>query len=165
MSIINKKFSFLKSQEHSGFTLLEVMIAMVIFSIGLLGLAGLQGQSIQYSHSAYLRSQATFLAYDILDKMRANREVAIQGNYNALFSSAGADKNCYSDAGNCIPVDLALHDVYNWKQLLTTLPDGNGSISSLLSSGVTTFTVIVSWKDRSSSNTNKIETISIESEV
>ncbi|MEJ2142634.1 MAG: type IV pilus modification protein PilV, partial [Gammaproteobacteria bacterium] len=59
-------------KKHSfGFSLLEVMIAMVIFSIGLIGLAGLQSASLGYNHSAYLRSQATYLAYNILDKMRA----------------------------------------------------------------------------------------------
>ena len=63
----------------SGFTLLEVLVALVILSIGLLGLAGLQAASLRYNHSSYLRSQATLIAYDIVDRMRANRQEALNG--------------------------------------------------------------------------------------
>lgn len=56
-----------------GFTLIEVMVAVVILAIGLLGMATLMTQSMQSSESAYSRSQAGVLAYDILDRMRSNK--------------------------------------------------------------------------------------------
>ena len=56
-----------------GFTLVEVLVTVVIFSVGLLGLAGLQATGIKLNHSSMLRSQATLLAYDIVDCMRANQ--------------------------------------------------------------------------------------------
>lgn len=163
MSLINKQFNL--SKKPLGFTLLEVMVAMVIFSIGLLGLAGLQAQSVQFSHSAYLRSQATFHAYDILEKMRSNRAVAFNGNYNATFTSTGTDKSCYSNTGNCSPQDMALHDVYDWKELLTSLPDGDGEVTQVTVGTVSTFKVIVTWTDRSASDGTGIESITVRSEI
>ena len=57
-----------------GFTLVEVLVALVVLSIGLLGVAALQLTSLRSNHSSAMRSQATFLAYDIIDRMRANRD-------------------------------------------------------------------------------------------
>ena len=151
-------------KKTSGFTLLEVMIAMVIFSISLLGLASLQGQSLQFSHSAYLSSQATFYAYDILDKMRANRVVAIAGSYNVALGSAGTDKGCYDNTGNCSATDMALHDIYDWKQILAGLPNGNGSVASN-GAAAPTFTVTVNWDDRSAADGSGLESISVNSEL
>lgn len=155
--------SFLK--RNAGFTLLEVMVALVIFSIGLLGLASLQGQSVQFSHSAYLKSQATFYAYDVLDKMRANRIVALAGNYNATISTTGTDTGCYDDTGNCSTSDMALHDIFDWKQLIATLPDGEGSITSTVSATTTKFLVTVSWTDRSTLNASGKESVVVRSEI
>jgi|TARA_B110000240_G_C13428330_1_gene422572 type IV pilus assembly protein PilV len=61
---------------NSGFTLIEVLITLIVFSIGLLGLANLQGQSINSSYNAHLRTQATSLASSMIDRMRANRQQA-----------------------------------------------------------------------------------------
>ncbi len=61
---------------NGGFTLLEVLVAVLILSIGLLGLAGLQATGLRYSTHAAIDSQATFLAYDLLDRIRANRDRA-----------------------------------------------------------------------------------------
>lgn len=64
-----------------GATLIEVLIAVVVLAIGLLGYAALQSTSLQAGHSAYLRSQATWLAYDIIDQMRSHRADAVAGAY------------------------------------------------------------------------------------
>ena len=57
---------------HRGFTLLEVLIALLVFSLGLLGMAGLLIVSVKTNHSAYLRTQASFLAQSMADRMRSN---------------------------------------------------------------------------------------------
>ena len=67
---------------RSGFTIVEVLVSLVILSIGLLGIAKLVLYSAHSNDSAYLRSQATQLAYEILDNMRANPTAAAAGNYN-----------------------------------------------------------------------------------
>lgn len=64
-------------QRQAGVTLIEVMVALLIFAIGLLGVAALQGLSLQGGQSAYHRTQATNLAYEIADFARANRSAAI----------------------------------------------------------------------------------------
>ncbi len=60
-------------QNQQGFSLIEVMVTMLIVSIGLLGIAGIIMTSLKNSQSSYGRSQATLLANDIIDRMRANR--------------------------------------------------------------------------------------------
>lgn len=130
-----------------GFTLLEVMVALVIFSIGLLGLAGLQSQSLRYNHSAYLKTQASYLAYDILDRMRANRQAALDGGYNAEDTTEGTDKDCDTKTVTCSTNDMALHDIYEWKQLLAnTLPQGTGSVGQT-TLGENNFTITIAWED------------------
>jgi len=96
-----------------GFTLIEVLISLVVISIGLFGIAGMQLQSLKTSHDAYLRTQATFLAYDLIDKMRANRTAAIAGEYNTGFSSTpNGGTDCYSN--NCSVNNLAQFERDLW---------------------------------------------------
>lgn len=64
-----------------GFTLVEVLVALLILSIGLLGLAGLQAGGLRSNHSAYLRSQAVMLAHDMADRMRSNPVAAAADCY------------------------------------------------------------------------------------
>jgi type IV pilus assembly protein PilV len=71
----------LHSARQKGFSLLEVLIAIVVMSLGMLGLASLQMMSLKHNRTAHVRSQATTAAYDILDRMRANRTAADAGNY------------------------------------------------------------------------------------
>lgn len=116
-----------------GFTLLEVLVAIVVLSIGLLGLAGLMASSLKNSHSAYQRTQATWLAYDALDRMRANRQVALAGGYNLALGAA--------PGGSA----LAKDDLDEWDTALTnTLPAGDGSIA-VAAGGVVK--VVVQWND------------------
>jgi len=65
-----------------GMTLIEVLVALLVLAIGLLGLAGLQLTGLKANHSAYLRSQATLLAQDITERMRVNRSAALNGSYD-----------------------------------------------------------------------------------
>lgn len=101
-----------------GFTMLEVLISMIVISIGLLGYAGLQAASLKNSHIAYLRSQATVHAHDIVERMRVNSAAAITGNYNVAIGSSGGGSGV---AGN---------DLTEWKRnLAQALPAGDGSVT------------------------------------
>lgn len=63
-----------------GATLIEVLVAVLVLSLGLLGLAGLQGISLRNSSNAFMRTQATNLSYEILDQLRAGRtQIALAG--------------------------------------------------------------------------------------
>ncbi len=106
-----------------GFSLLEVMISVVIFSFGMLGLALLQGLSVKSTQSSSFRSQATVLAYSILDSMRANRADVIIGNYYADYSTV----TCSATDPN--PSGTAARDLAVWKnRIACLLPGGQGQI-------------------------------------
>lgn len=75
-------------RQQSGFSLIEVLVAILVMAFGLLGFALLQTMSLRFAQGANQRTQATNLAYDLLDQMRANRIVA--GQYeDASFNSGG----------------------------------------------------------------------------
>lgn len=137
----------MNNRHTQGFTLLEVMVALVIFSIGLLGLAGLEAQGMRFNHSAYLRTQATFQAYDILDRMRANREAAANNNYNATPSSVGIDHSCDTPSVTCSTLEMAQYDIFQWKNNLGgnlgILPNGNGSVTR----STNVYVISVTWAD------------------
>jgi type IV pilus assembly protein PilV len=147
-----------QSRTSRGFTLVEVLVSLVILSVGMLGMAKLVLVSAHSNDSAYLRSQATALAYEILDKMRANPTGALAGNYaTALGAMPAAPTSCIGTGTVCTPLQIALWDVYSWKQHLTTgtdtagtrtgaMPSGTASIVTSGTSPVTA-TVVVQWDD------------------
>lgn len=113
-------------KQHNGFTLLEVLVTAIILAIGLLGLASLQVFGLKNNHSAYMRSQATLLSYDIADRVRANPVGFRDGDYNN--PSATEHSECVSTAG-CSTADMAEHDMFEWARVLSTqLPSGSGVI-------------------------------------
>jgi type IV pilus assembly protein PilV len=113
---------------QSGFTLIEVLVAVVVLSIGLLGLAGLQAMGLRNSHSAYLRSQATLQAYDMMDRMRANMSGFFDANGNYINPAPVENTNCLGTAG-CSSNDMAAHDLYEWNNAnASLLPSGGGIV-------------------------------------
>lgn len=72
--------------QQAGFSLIEVLIAVLVLALGLLGFALLQTMNLRYTQSANLRTQATNLAYDLLDQMRANR-LSAAGYADASFTA------------------------------------------------------------------------------
>lgn len=107
-----------------GFSLLEVLITVVVLSLGLLGLAGLQIAGVRDTQGAYLASQAVDRSYQILDLMRANRDAARAGAYADDFEK-GADGYCGTGEPGSAGADLCA-----WERALTeTLPAGAGSIA------------------------------------
>ena len=94
-----------------GFTLLEVLIAVVILSVGLLGLAALQATSLKSNHASLTRSQIAILSYDMVDRMRANMPAVRLGDYDLPTSRQNA--NCTTLSG-CIPTEMADHDYFEW---------------------------------------------------
>jgi type IV pilus assembly protein PilV len=138
------------SHRHSaaGFTLIEVLVALVVLSIGLLGVAGLQIVGLRGNLSAASRTQASYLAEDIIDRMRANY-VAARGpagpghlQYQLLM---GATAPAGTDA-------TAVQDVTDWLTELKTLPSGKASISVDASTNVVT--VKIQWLDTRGGDSN-----------
>lgn len=127
------------SRHGGGFTLLEVLVSLLILSVGLLGIAGLQLTGLRSNQSAYVRSQATILAYDILDRMRANRAEAQAGGYNITIA---ATDDLPSMGGSSTQAALDLH---RWgTDLLAMLPAAQTSVNVAADN---TVTVSIAWDD------------------
>ena len=133
-----------------GFTLLEVLVAVLVLSVGLLGLAGLQTVGLRQNHSAFMRSQATQLAYDIIDRMRTNKATADAGGYDlAIAASPPSGPDCI--ASLCSAAQLATYELNNWiLSLSAALPLGDGQVAR--AAGVVTVTV--AWDDNRSGTNN-----------
>jgi type IV pilus assembly protein PilV len=134
----------------------EVLVALLVMSIGLLGVGKLVLFSARSNDSAYLRSQATALAYSILDDMRANRLTALNTGYDVAAANAVANPGvlCNQGAACTTGAQLAQFDLYQWSTRLRALgPSGNGSVKTNAvtdpTSGTTiyTATISVSWDD------------------
>jgi len=112
--------------KNTGFTLIEVLIAMLVLAVGLLGLAGLQATSLKNNQSAYNRSQATQLAYDMADRIRSNlteaNKLATSTYVTINPNAAAAQADCKTVSTTCTPADLAQNDLAQWYQDLITLP-------------------------------------------
>ncbi len=127
---------------QAGFTLVEVMIALVIFSVALLGLAGLQAASLRDNQLAYLHTVATHLAYDMGERIRSNPSAAAAGAYlvdNINGQVAEPAVDCYT--GSCSATDMAATDAYEWLTAIEeALPSGKGRVSA--AGGLLTVTVM-----------------------
>jgi len=125
-----------------GATLLEVLIAVLVLAIGLLGLAALQARALQENQSAYLRTQANVLAYDILDRMRANRPSVVAGGYDYNNNNADPLDSPPEPSGGGIPET----DLRTWKgELAALLPQGSGRVACVGTQCVVT----VQWFEKS----------------
>lgn len=143
-------------ESMSGFTLVEVMVAVLIISIGMLGVARLVLAAVTANDSAYFRTQAAAFAYSILDQMRANRAAASTSpGYKVSYSTYSAPgatvgSNCLGPGNNCSPTAMAQYDLYEWQQQLSAaLPGGQGQIimNFPAGSGQVTATITVKWDD------------------
>lgn len=126
---------------QAGFTLIEILVTIVILSIGLLGIAGMQASSLRNNHAAYTKTQAANLAMDMADRIRANPDGRAQ---YADFDTNGAIPAAPAciDTG-CAPAELARYDQYEWsipirgingttvtETTKPALPDGRGIIKA-----------------------------------
>jgi type IV pilus assembly protein PilV len=155
-----------------GFTLLEILVAIVVLSLGLLGLAGLQATSLKNNQVAYYRSIATQQAQDIADRMRANMNPLIDGPGNAgdfhnyFITNTPAAQDCI---GSPCPSDLmAQSDANLWNSAnARLLPGGSGAVcidntpydgipGAPLCDGLGTLRVIKVWWFDKQSNANQL---------
>ncbi|MBF0126573.1 MAG: type IV pilus modification protein PilV [Magnetococcales bacterium] len=156
----------MKPRHPDGFTLLEVLITLAILSVGLLGLAKMQLNAIRFTQSAYLRSQVIFLAYDMFERMRANRTLALNGAYNTGFDTVvtpGTD----CALATCSPAQMATFDLAQWKSDLNQLlPSGEGEITPMVTGGPEAlFDISIRWDDDRRAEVIAHKTFSLKSEI
>ncbi|MFZ5594348.1 MAG: type IV pilus modification protein PilV [Pseudomonadota bacterium] len=135
-----------KSHKAKGFTMIEVLVAIVVLSIGLLGLAGLQATGLRNNQSAYLRTIATQQAYDMADRIRANPNGVLAGQYDNISTAIPATPPADCVTHSCTASDMAAYDAYAWKTATANLlPSGKSAVSR--PAGGTRFTITVMWDD------------------
>lgn len=123
------------SPGQRGFSLIEVLVALVVTTMGLLGLASLQLLSIKTQHNAFMRGQATQLNHDMIERMRGNCVAALAGSYNLGFTDAPGSGG-----------DLASTDLRQWRtRIVQALPEGTGSVA--VNAATRVATVTVRWND------------------
>ncbi len=133
---------------HQGFSLVEVLIALIIMSVGMLGIAGLYVQSMQAGRTSMLRHHAVTLAGDVADRIRANPTAAA-----AYTAVDGADNNCVAYSTNCNVAQMAAHDILLWQaqaaNFLPTFGDGTEQVVITYNAAATppTYTIVVQWDE------------------
>ena len=184
MSLNSFKSATHSRRSHSGFTLIEVLVTVVVVSIGLLGLAGLQINGLRANMSSEARSKATLMASDIIERMRAN-PVGVTDNNYADINTAGigcggkpipfCSNTSTATAASCTTAEMASFDAWIWA---CGMPPANGNVQpagviNQLNQGTgnvvcndgdttdadpcssgSTYTVTVTWDERSPNSTN-----------
>ena len=146
----NKSLSAQTMNKSNGFTLIEVLISLVVLSLGLLGLAALQASSLRSNQGAYYRSQAAQFAYNIADRMRANVVEASKGATSKYITTdvddAVAKSVCTTLNGNCSSANMAENDLYeSYENLVLELPLVQADI--LFDATDNVFTVTLQWDE------------------
>ena len=142
----NKNNNNMQISRHKqkGVSFLEVLVAVVIISIGFLATSRMQIMGMRYNQSAFFKSQASIMASDIADRMRANLDGVNDGEYdNISTQSATSDPGCMTNG--CDSTNLAALDVFQWSTNIgNTLPDGVGTIER----NGDMFEIEVSWNEK-----------------
>lgn len=136
-------------RKSKGFSLVEVLIALVIMSVGMLGIAGLYVHSMQAGRTSMLRHHAVTLAGDIADRIRANPTAGA-----AYEAAPGANTTCVAPQNaNCNAAQMAAQDILLWRaQALDFLPamaDGSQQVVVNFNAGAfpPEYTILVRWDE------------------
>lgn len=147
----------LNFNKQKGVSMVEIVVAMVILSIGLLGVASLQANTLKYLKASNYRSEASQAIYEIADRMRANGQAikdkdtgmapnfySYQTAYSATIASLPIVPVCAVPI-NCTPKEVADKDVAEWlRNLGTRMNGGAGNITQNASGG---YDIYVMWKE------------------
>ena len=171
-----KKQAGMSLRRQRGFSLIEVLVSVVIMSVGILGVAGMQVISLQQNRSSMLRAEALQLGNDILDRMRAN---PLQNYAGIDFDDAPpGNSNCI--ANTCNSAQMMDYDIAQWKcsinsedaagdtyplcaafNIAGALPEGEGAIvddtdDALCTVGADEICVIIRWQDTRDGNLGSV---------
>lgn len=148
LALLPKDKVLIMKSKRKGFTLIEVLVALAVLSLGLLGLAALQTRGQQFTQEAYFVTQATVLANQIMDRMRLNANFARTnfsgGTGGYVASAAPGPANCVT--ASCDAANTRNYDLFIWyNALAANLPNGRGTIAGTLVNGRVRYTITISW--------------------
>lgn len=129
-------------RRRRGFSLVEVLIALVIMSVGMLGIAGLFVQSMQAGRTSMFRHHAVTLAGDVADRIRANPTAG------AVYAGGGVDSGCVAQGVDCSAPEMAANDIFLWaQQAADQLPNGLVEITYDGAVNPPSYTIAVRWNE------------------
>lgn len=132
----------LPNRKVDGFSLVEVLVALVVVSVGMLGVAGLYVNGLQAGRIAMFSHQAVTLAGDVADRIRANPRAgaAYEGN------GPGVNHNCVAGGLDCDEAEMAATDTFLWQQQAQdVLPEGRVNVQFNGGANPPEYTINVSW--------------------
>jgi len=119
-----KQMLITSNKQQRGFSLVEVLIALIIMSVGMLGIAGLFVQSMQAGRTSMFRHHAVTMAGDVADRIRANPRAGI------AYAGLGADGGCVGTGNDCNEAAMAGNDIFLWdQQVVESLPAGDVTVT------------------------------------
>ncbi len=134
----------LNLKKQTGFTLIEVMVSLVVLAVGLLGLMAVQILALKNNTNADFRSRATILAYDMAERMRANKAGFDSGNYSptpANYTGTGC-------TAACSPSQMASQDILVWQaDIAASLPEGTGTIATAATNATDGLDITILWEE------------------
>ncbi len=127
----------------AGFTMIESLVTLVILSVGLLGLAGMQTIGLNMNHDAQLRSVATNITYNAIEVMRLNRAAALNGDFAGTYTvPTDTDASCATGSSDLDDIKLcwrvALRDHFGAATFTITGPSGSANNK---------FNLVITWSD------------------
>ena len=144
-------------RRQAGFSIVEVMVALVVLAVGMLGIASLYVTTLRSSGSAMSRMQAVNLATDLADRIRANRFAG------EAYAGTAAEVECLGIDKNCTQEQMAANDLYMWQlQIDELLPgsvtDSEGTVAyrAGTSGDPDTYTITVTWKELGTSDAEAV---------
>lgn len=139
---MKRSYGSIRRSQASGFTLIEVMVAILVMAIGLLGFALMLAMGLRFSQAANQRTQATNLAHDLLDQMRVNR--IMRNYYVAAGFAPGSVTGCVTGARPTGTVGVQAN-ITRWQcQVVRTLGPGASANVAIAGSVVT---VSINWQE------------------
>jgi len=141
-----------KMRRQNGITMVESLVALVVISVGMLGIAGLYLSSMQASRTAKLRSHAVELTSSIADRIRANRDAV--ASYSLAADGTPSTQNC--DTARCTPQALAQDDLARWlADVRAALPGadavtGTVTVTDRAAPESDNYVIAVSWREANS---------------
>jgi type IV pilus assembly protein PilV len=117
---------FMRKNTQRGVTLVEAMIALLVISVGLLGIASLQLTAVNQNTSSLHNSQAVWYAYNMSDRIRAN--ISEFDTYDGKDTSTSDPQDCMGSS--CTPGEMVDSDMADWKTMVGNLPGGRGIVGS-----------------------------------
>lgn len=128
----------------AGFTLIEVLVALVVMSVGMLGIAALYLEGLRAGRTAVYRTTAVTLAADMADRIRANRDAG------AAYAGTGpgSDEACVNGDADCSPAEMAADDWFEWRQRIgDQLPAGAAARIDVNGAGPVEYVIRLEWPE------------------